>query len=132
MIPAPGVEDQELSVAANRPAVHNPAITRGCDLGSRPAAKEMPLSTPPAPSEAPNSRILTPLTGIANKPLADAKAMAGLIRAGSLSAPRLGLPLRVAGAPCRLAAAAALAALFTSCSISAIRPCRLWTCRDSA
>src|SRR4030095_9978333 len=70
-------------------------------------AKEMPLSTPPAPSEAPNSRILTPLTGIANKPLADAKAMAGLIRAGSLSAPGLGLPL---GAPCRLAVAGGFAA----------------------
>src|SRR6266404_4270241 len=39
MIPAPGVEDQELSVAAKRPGVHNPAITRGCDLGSRPACQ---------------------------------------------------------------------------------------------
>src|SRR6202022_1290830 len=92
----------------------------------------MPFSTPPAPSEPPNSRILTPLTGIANRPLADAKAMAGLIRAGSFSAPRFGLPLRVAGAPCRVAVAAAFAALFKSCSILAIRPCRLSTCLDSA
>src|ERR1700682_685603 len=36
MIPATGVEDQELSVAAKRPGVNNPAVTRGCDLGSRP------------------------------------------------------------------------------------------------
>ena len=49
--------------------------------------------------------------------------MAGLSRAGSLSAPRFGLPLRVAGAPCRLAVAAASAALFKSCSILAIKPC---------
>ena len=58
--------------------------------------------------------------------------MAGLIRAGSLRAPRFGLPLRLAGAPCRLAVAAAFAALFDSCSILAIRPCSVSTCRDSA
>src|SRR5450756_3206275 len=75
----------------------------------------MPFSTPPAPSEPPKSRILTPLTGNANRPRAEAKAMAGLNRAGSFSAPRFGLPLTVAGAPCRLAVAAAFAALFTSC-----------------
>ena len=68
----------------------------------------MPFSTPPAPSEPPKSRILAPLTGSANKPLAEAKAIAGLSRAGSFSAPRLGLPLRATGAPCRLAVAAAL------------------------
>src|SRR5471030_2769678 len=32
MIPAPGIEDQELSVAAEGARVNNPAITRGCDL----------------------------------------------------------------------------------------------------
>src|ERR1700754_1535370 len=32
MIPAPGIEDQELSVAAERTGINNPAITRGCDL----------------------------------------------------------------------------------------------------
>src|SRR5579864_8114711 len=32
MIPAPGVEDQELSVAAKRTSVNDPAVTRGCDL----------------------------------------------------------------------------------------------------
>src|SRR3954467_12033386 len=36
MIPATGIEDQELSVAAERPRVNNPAITRGCDLGTGP------------------------------------------------------------------------------------------------
>src|SRR5712691_4877599 len=36
MIPAPGVEDQELSVAAKRSGVNNPAITRCCDLGADP------------------------------------------------------------------------------------------------
>src|SRR5713101_4492410 len=36
MIPAPGVEDQELSVAAEGTCVDNPAITRGCDLCSGP------------------------------------------------------------------------------------------------
>src|ERR1700704_4578206 len=36
MIPAPGIEDQELSVAAERPCVNNPAITRGCDLCAGP------------------------------------------------------------------------------------------------
>ncbi len=56
--------------------------------------------------------------------------MAGLSRAGSFSAPRFGLPLRPAGAPCRLAVAAAFAALLRSCSILAIRPCRLSTCLD--
>src|SRR3979409_235748 len=62
----------------------------------------MPFSTPQTPSEPPNSRILTPLTGRANKPLAEAKAMAGLSRPGSLSAFRLGLPLRAGGGPCSL------------------------------
>src|ERR1700754_1529799 len=32
MIPAPGIEDQELTIAAEGPSVHNPAIARGCDL----------------------------------------------------------------------------------------------------
>src|ERR1700753_3243028 len=32
MIPAPGVEDQELSVAAKGTSVNDPAVTRGCDL----------------------------------------------------------------------------------------------------
>src|SRR5437899_9637605 len=36
MIPTTGVEDQELSVAAKRSGVNNPAITRGCDLGAGP------------------------------------------------------------------------------------------------
>src|SRR5258707_9185882 len=39
MIPAPGIEDQELSVAAKRPGVNNPAITRRCDLGSGPGCQ---------------------------------------------------------------------------------------------
>src|SRR5271154_2764741 len=39
MIPAPGIEDQELSVAAERSGVNNPTITRGCDLGSRPGCQ---------------------------------------------------------------------------------------------
>src|ERR1700682_2054214 len=59
----------------------------------------MPFSAPPAPSEPPKSRILTPLTGIANKPLAEAKAMAGLVRAGAFRAPKLGLPLALDGWP---------------------------------
>src|SRR6478736_8984005 len=32
MIPAPGIEDQELTVAAKRAGINNPAVTRGCDL----------------------------------------------------------------------------------------------------
>src|SRR5438034_5443253 len=32
MIPAPGIEDQELSIAAEGPGVNNPAVTRCCDL----------------------------------------------------------------------------------------------------
>src|ERR1700722_11350682 len=36
MIPAPGVQDQELSIAAKGPGVNDPAITRGCDLCARP------------------------------------------------------------------------------------------------
>src|SRR3954464_10379008 len=32
MIAAPGVEDQELTVTAERSGVNNPAVTRGCDL----------------------------------------------------------------------------------------------------
>src|ERR1700712_1795738 len=39
MIPAPGVEDQELSVAAERSGVDNPSVTRGCDLSSRPGCQ---------------------------------------------------------------------------------------------
>src|ERR1700694_4279955 len=69
----------------------------------------MPFAPHPARAEPPKSRSLAPLTGIANKPLADAKAMAGLVRAGSFSAPKFGWPLMVAGVPCRLAAGAALA-----------------------
>src|ERR1700754_375261 len=36
MIPAPGIEDQELTVAAEGSGVHNPAIARGCDLCAGP------------------------------------------------------------------------------------------------
>src|SRR6185312_7605042 len=39
MIPAPGIEDQELSVAAKWPCVNNPAITRGCDLRAGPGCQ---------------------------------------------------------------------------------------------
>src|SRR5258705_10449374 len=34
MIPAPGIEDQELSVAPEGSGVNNPAVTRGCDLSA--------------------------------------------------------------------------------------------------
>src|SRR6476659_8712176 len=36
MIPAPGIEDQELTVAAEGSGIHNPAIARGCDLCTGP------------------------------------------------------------------------------------------------
>src|SRR5947209_6689807 len=36
MIPATGVEDQELSVTTEGAGIHNPAITRRCDLGTGP------------------------------------------------------------------------------------------------
>src|ERR1700733_13816334 len=36
MIPATGVEDQELTVTAERSGVNNPAVTRGRDLGADP------------------------------------------------------------------------------------------------
>src|SRR5258708_31327746 len=39
MIPATGIEDQELSVAAKRSRVNNPAVARGCDLGSGPGCQ---------------------------------------------------------------------------------------------
>src|ERR1700692_3108525 len=39
MIPAPGIEDQELSVAAEGTGVNNPAVTRGCDLRSGPGCQ---------------------------------------------------------------------------------------------
>src|SRR3954467_13671532 len=39
MIPAPGIEDQELSVAAEGTCVNNPAVTRGCDLGAGPGGQ---------------------------------------------------------------------------------------------
>src|SRR3954453_390424 len=39
MIPAPGIEDQELSVAAEGSGVNNPAVTRCCDLRSGPACQ---------------------------------------------------------------------------------------------
>src|ERR1700759_4940430 len=39
MIPATGIEDQELSVAAKRSGVNNPAVTRGCDLGPGPGCQ---------------------------------------------------------------------------------------------
>ena len=39
MIPAPGIKDQELSVAAEGTGINNPAITRCCDLGAGPASQ---------------------------------------------------------------------------------------------
>src|SRR5947199_10125153 len=39
MIPAPGIEDQELSVTSERPGINNPAVTRGCDLGAGPGCQ---------------------------------------------------------------------------------------------
>src|SRR6516164_11693872 len=88
----------------------------------------MPLCTPPAPSEPPKSRILVPFTGSLNRPLAKAKAIAGLVRLGFFSAAGSVLPEPL----CWFAAAAAFAALLTSCSILAIRPCRLSTCLENA
>src|SRR5258707_1459587 len=43
MIPATGIEDQELSVAAEGTGVNNPAVTRCCDLGSRPGCQRNAL-----------------------------------------------------------------------------------------
>ena len=39
MIPATGIEDQELSVAAEGSGINNPAITRGCDLRAGPGCQ---------------------------------------------------------------------------------------------
>src|SRR3954452_598405 len=39
MIPAPGIEDQELSVAAKGTSVNNPAVTRCCDLCAGPCCQ---------------------------------------------------------------------------------------------
>src|ERR1700742_4548110 len=39
MIPPPGIEDQELSVAAKWARVNNPAITRVCDLRAGPGCQ---------------------------------------------------------------------------------------------
>src|SRR6202790_5573294 len=39
MIPAPGVEDQELSVASEGTCVNNPPVTRGCDLCAGPGCQ---------------------------------------------------------------------------------------------
>src|SRR3984957_17037921 len=39
MIPATGIEDQELSVAPEGPSVNDPAITRGCDLRAGPGCQ---------------------------------------------------------------------------------------------
>src|SRR4029077_9382171 len=39
MIPATGIEDQELSVAAERAGVNNPSVTRGCDLFTGPCCQ---------------------------------------------------------------------------------------------
>src|SRR3954468_13803882 len=36
MIPAPGIEDQELTVTAERSGVNNPAVAGRCDLGAGP------------------------------------------------------------------------------------------------
>src|ERR1700744_4593081 len=36
MIPAPGIEDQELSIAAERTSVNYPAVTRRCNLCAGP------------------------------------------------------------------------------------------------
>src|SRR5713101_8557513 len=46
MIPAPGIQDQELSVAAKRSGVNNPAITRCCDLGSGPGRQRNAFFNP--------------------------------------------------------------------------------------
>src|SRR5258707_6558206 len=39
MIPAPGIQDQELSVAAEGSSVNNPTVTRGCDLCAGPGCQ---------------------------------------------------------------------------------------------
>src|SRR5215475_409877 len=43
MIPAPGIEDQELSVAAEGTSVNNPAVTRCCDLRAWPRCQRNAL-----------------------------------------------------------------------------------------
>src|SRR6478752_1266105 len=49
MIPAPGIEDQELSVAAEGSGVNNPTITRCCDLRAGPRRQRNAFLSPPDP-----------------------------------------------------------------------------------
>src|SRR4051812_20428023 len=49
MIPAPGIEDQELSVAAERSGIDHPAVARCCDRGSGPACQRNALLAPADP-----------------------------------------------------------------------------------
>src|SRR4029077_3620971 len=43
MIPAAGIEDQELAITAKRPGVNNPTIARGSNLGARMGCDGQPL-----------------------------------------------------------------------------------------
>src|SRR5579864_8450754 len=43
MIPAAGIEDQELAITAKRPGVNNPTVARGSNLGARMGCDGQPL-----------------------------------------------------------------------------------------
>ena len=79
-----------MPIAAKRPGVNNPTVARRGDLRAGRAAMERPFWVPPTPSEAPNSRIFTPLTGKRRCPRVDAKATAGDSRPGSLECREVG------------------------------------------
>src|SRR4051812_36778618 len=49
MIPAPGIEDQELSIAAEGPGIDHPAVTRRRDLGAGLTYKQNALLAPAEP-----------------------------------------------------------------------------------
>jgi len=127
MIPATGIQDQELPIAAKRARVNNPTVTWRGNLCTGPVPMDSPFWVPPAPLVAPNSRIRAPFTGKRRCPRVSAKAMAGARRPGSLSAARLG---RVASSSMpRAATRAERVALSRPCSSLAMRSLRLSTWR---
>ena len=74
MIPAAGIQDQELPVGAERSGIDHPAVAGSGHLGARPWWRpKCRVPMPPRPSAAPKSRILTPLTGIGSAPRAERK-----------------------------------------------------------
>ena len=143
MIPAAGIEDQELPVRAERPGIDHPAVARRGDLGAGPGGDRLcPFRCRRGRPRPPNSRIRTPLTGSGRCPRRRGKSNsrrepAGVLERRQIDPVVLGLVLgrprsAVAGRACRRCRGPARALPIKSLRLSTWRASASACCRSAS